>query len=671
MAYTIYKSDGTAVTIADNSFNDTFYDSTANGTGKGLGTQLIGRNSKNWGAATAQNILQLRENFCGTVMPSDSTAPQGQLWFNKLSNTSGDLYVRSTNTTSGGMANWTKLLTSNTFSSTTGSSQVGFIQDGIGSQPRTVQSKLRDFVNVKDFGAVGNGIASDSAAIQAAINAVNATGGGTVYIPEGTYNLQTTGLIVYQNIKLCGDVNSYVAGTRGTLLNYGGTGRVISGQNLLNVTIEDISIDATASTGTAVIGIYFNGAWLSTVRRVRIKGVTRVKGYGILVDNNDNAFGPGTDPWGSQHNLFEMIECADGVIRMAGTGASEGITTTVMNTIRGMQYEFQNFQGALINTTAESWDQGSGFSFDGLGTDVTMVSCDIELAWKGPWQMVVGQQYEIAQLGSGGGAITWASYGTGFTPPGPVVGSVFTCTAVGPTDPVGVPNPDLPRVRLNTPAIAIGTVSGTPDSGVREIGTIWLGYNAPNKVSGNMATLRSYGGALQYINEQLTANTPYKVAGWQDRNAVYLEDYIYPTNTAGGAQAAYRYWTRNVGGAMTVDHNWRQHAFVEKAISTSSTSATTIFTIPVPNGQGLRLSAHACGIQTGDDYYSNYRECVVVNKAGTLAVTAQTQQTVGAPCAISFTISGQNILVQWTPTTVNASTGNMNLEIRGPWTSYS
>lgn len=41
-----------------------------------------------------------------------------------------------------------------------------------------------DMVNVKDFGAIGNGIADDSAAIQAAINTQL-----TVYVPAGTYRL--------------------------------------------------------------------------------------------------------------------------------------------------------------------------------------------------------------------------------------------------------------------------------------------------------------------------------------------------------------------------------------------------------------------------------------------------------------------------------------------------
>ena len=42
-------------------------------------------------------------------------------------------------------------------------------------------------VNVKDFGAVGDGVHDDTAAIQAAINAVAAKGGGTVYFPNSKY----------------------------------------------------------------------------------------------------------------------------------------------------------------------------------------------------------------------------------------------------------------------------------------------------------------------------------------------------------------------------------------------------------------------------------------------------------------------------------------------------
>ena len=69
------------------------------------------------------------------------------------------------------------------------SSDVSFLQAGTGAVARTAQAKMRDVVSVKDFGAVGDGVADDTAAIQAAIDAVYAAGGGTIDIPPGVYNI--------------------------------------------------------------------------------------------------------------------------------------------------------------------------------------------------------------------------------------------------------------------------------------------------------------------------------------------------------------------------------------------------------------------------------------------------------------------------------------------------
>ncbi len=45
--------------------------------------------------------------------------------------------------------------------------------------------------NVRDFGAIGDGITLDTAAVQAAVDTCNEKGGGTVFFPEGTYVLGT------------------------------------------------------------------------------------------------------------------------------------------------------------------------------------------------------------------------------------------------------------------------------------------------------------------------------------------------------------------------------------------------------------------------------------------------------------------------------------------------
>lgn len=63
------------------------------------------------------------------------------------------------------------------------SDNVSFVQAGANAVTRTVQSKLRDVVSVKDFGAVGDGITVDTLAIQRALN----TGKGVVGVAGETY----------------------------------------------------------------------------------------------------------------------------------------------------------------------------------------------------------------------------------------------------------------------------------------------------------------------------------------------------------------------------------------------------------------------------------------------------------------------------------------------------
>lgn len=69
-----------------------------------------------------------------------------------------------------------------------GAGLVSFLPSGIATAVRTVISKLRDTVSVKDFGAVGDGVVDDTAAMQLAHNT-----GRLVYYPAGTY-LFTNGL---------------------------------------------------------------------------------------------------------------------------------------------------------------------------------------------------------------------------------------------------------------------------------------------------------------------------------------------------------------------------------------------------------------------------------------------------------------------------------------------
>ena len=73
-----------------------------------------------------------------------------------------------------------------------------FVQAGTGAVTRTMQNKGREIFSVKDFGAVGDGVANDTAAFQAALNAISAGGDDCVLeIPSGTYSLE--GNLVYNS----------------------------------------------------------------------------------------------------------------------------------------------------------------------------------------------------------------------------------------------------------------------------------------------------------------------------------------------------------------------------------------------------------------------------------------------------------------------------------------
>jgi hypothetical protein len=74
---------------------------------------------------------------------------------------------------------------------------VSFVPAGVAAVATTVQDKLRETVSVKDFGAVGDGVTDDTAAIQAALAASD-----TVYVPAGNYRISAT--LLFNRHKIIG-----------------------------------------------------------------------------------------------------------------------------------------------------------------------------------------------------------------------------------------------------------------------------------------------------------------------------------------------------------------------------------------------------------------------------------------------------------------------------------
>lgn len=144
----------------------------------------------------------------------------------------------------------------------TNASQITYNPAGTGAVATNVQAKLRQYVSVKDFGAVGNGVADDTAAIQAAINSA-VTLNNSVYFPSGTYQITST-ISLPNNIALVGETerNVNVGGNvYGVMLRTSNNIVMMQTSAVLpdltnGIRIENISFYGNGSTGTAlVIGV--------------------------------------------------------------------------------------------------------------------------------------------------------------------------------------------------------------------------------------------------------------------------------------------------------------------------------------------------------------------------------------------------------------------------------
>lgn len=79
-----------------------------------------------------------------------------------------------------------------------------YTPEGEDALQRTIRSRLRDVASVKDFGAVGDGVADDYVALQNAIDSLDDTIGGTLFIPEGIYLTSAPLVINKPSVALLG-----------------------------------------------------------------------------------------------------------------------------------------------------------------------------------------------------------------------------------------------------------------------------------------------------------------------------------------------------------------------------------------------------------------------------------------------------------------------------------
>lgn len=129
--------------------------------------------------------------------------------------------------------------------------QFGFLPAGSGAVVTTVQAKLRETVSVRDFGAVGDGVTDDAAAIQAALNT-----GKSVFIPDGVFFFGSPISFTADGQSLFGNGNNSVLKHRGTL-SAGPSWISVNAKN--DVTVSNLQIDGGTGATAANPGIWIEG----------------------------------------------------------------------------------------------------------------------------------------------------------------------------------------------------------------------------------------------------------------------------------------------------------------------------------------------------------------------------------------------------------------------------
>lgn len=176
----------------------------------------------------------------------------------------------------------------------------------LNGQPLLVGSPT-SHLNVRDFGAVGNGITDDTEAIQDAIDAATVANGGIVFVPAGAYKVTST-LVVNGPVSITGVGGASFAGHHMAGSRFVADADIVV-MNFKGKIIENVGFDGWDATGdnSAAIGLVVGLLHQTMVRKVDIRGF-RYAGFVAT---------------GTQNSLFESVDSSENAINFWLTNGVE------------------------------------------------------------------------------------------------------------------------------------------------------------------------------------------------------------------------------------------------------------------------------------------------------------------------------------------------------------
>jgi hypothetical protein len=241
-------------------------------------------------------------------------------------------------------------------------------------------SKVNLPLNVKDYGAQGDGVADDTGAIQAALNAVP-DGGRAVYIPAGRYKITAPLRIEKDGTALFGDgTGNRIGGTQisvGTRLE-AGTGlsgsmilvqRAANDRPLQGIVLHSFTVDG-GLVGSGVTGIHFRSNQ-GHIDRVHI---WRMSGTGLKLQGQAS---PAWDTYDTTVTTTMVGLCAGTGVELADKSADTHFSHCIFLT---------NMDNFVLTGGASTQVTGCHFysperhdiHFNGSGSRSKFANCKIE-----------------------------------------------------------------------------------------------------------------------------------------------------------------------------------------------------------------------------------------------------------------------------------------------------
>lgn len=201
----------------------------------------------------------------------------------------------------------TEYMTSQTYSATVGG-VVYNVTANLGVQPGQL-----GWFSVKSYGAVGDGVTDDTGAIQEAIDAAEAAGGGTVLFPAGTYRIATGLNVTHTGTAKQLEISAYGAEIK------------------MDASAADDVLEIGAAS-TTTLNVVVNGGWWGCTTRdwtsttgIKLRSASRCIVRDVIVGNCAKGIVlSGEDSLGCAYNQISparIFDCLDAIYL---TGATTG-----------------------------------------------------------------------------------------------------------------------------------------------------------------------------------------------------------------------------------------------------------------------------------------------------------------------------------------------------------